>query len=265
MTRSTHGRGRERRCLGPELTAYADRALCPDELRSWDLHLVACTACRQAVDAERRMLAALRGSAGPAVPSDLRAVLLSMASAADSAAPVASPSASQSASSTSSHAAGAAALVAASEGPPVSVGRRDAIVGRHHTAAWALEPQPLRIPPPPVPVVDRCAPAQHRSVMRATVFAGLAAGASAAAAWSFAVAGTPLAPTGPAPATPGTAVQRARPATPASTSASFGSSSFGASLRARAALPASATTVVFGGAGRPVVSGAKRGSAESLP
>ena len=25
MSRSTTGRGRERRCLGPELTAYADR------------------------------------------------------------------------------------------------------------------------------------------------------------------------------------------------------------------------------------------------
>lgn len=264
MTRSTHGRGRERRCLGPELTAYADRALCPDELRSWDLHLVACTACRQAVDAERRMLAALRGSAGPAVPSDLRAVLLSMASGAVPS-PHVAPSTSRSASSAGSYAAGGAALVTASEGPPVSVGLRDAIVGRRHTAGWPAEPQPLRIPPPPVPVVDRCAPAQHRSVMRATVFAGLAAGASAAAAWSFAVVGTPLAPTGPAAATPGTAVQRARPVTPASTNASFGSSSFGASLRARTALPASATTVFFGGAGRPVVSGAQRGSAESLP
>jgi hypothetical protein len=157
------------------------------------------------------------------VPSDLRTVLLSMASA--------------------------------SAPPP-------------HSVACDVEPQPLRIPPPPVPVVDRWAPAQHRSVMRATVFAGLAAGASAAAAWSFAVVGSPLAPTGPAPATPGTAVQRARPVTPASTSASFGSTSLGATLRARAAMPTTAvtaTTVVFGGAGRPVVSGAQRGSAESLP
>jgi hypothetical protein len=242
VTRSTLGRGRERRCLGPELTAYADRVLCPDELRSWDLHLVACTACRQAVEAERRVLAALRGSTGPAVPSDLRAVLLSMASTAASP-EVASP------------APRSALPTGSSTGFP----------NGSYAAAWAAEPQPLRIPPPPVPVVDRCAPAQHRSVMRATVFAGLAAGASAAAAWSFAVVGTPLVPTGPAPVTPGTAVQRARPVTPSATSASFGSSSFGASLRARAALPASATTVVFGGAGRPVVSGAQRGSAESLP
>lgn len=220
MSRSTTGRGRERRCLGPELTAYADRALRPDELRSWDLHLVACTACRQAVEAERRVLAALRGPAGPAVPSDLRAVLMSMAAAP----------------------------------PPQAV-------------AWAAEPppRPLRIPPPPVPVVDRCAPAQHRSVMRATVFAGLAAGASAAAAWSFAVVGSPLAPTGSSPAAPGTAVLRARPVTPSATNASFGSGSFSTSLRARAAMPTTATTVLFGGAGRPVVSGAQRGSAESLP
>ena len=48
--------------------------------------------------------------------------------------------------------------------------------------------------PPPIPVVDRTAPALHRSAVWATVFAGLAAGASAAAAWSFAVVGTPLAP-----------------------------------------------------------------------
>jgi hypothetical protein len=211
------------RCLGPELTAYADRALSPAELRSWDRHLVACTCCRQAVEAEKRVLGALRASAGPAVPSDLRAVLLSMASGG---VPADDPA-----------------------GAPCADG-----------FAAVREVRPLRIPPPPVPVVDRCAPAMHRSVMRATVFAGLAAGASAAAAWSFAVVGGPLAPTSPSTPAPGTAVQRARPASP-----SFTSASFGASLRARAQLPVSATTVVFSGAGRPVVSGPQRGSAQSLP
>ena len=121
---------------------------------------------------------------------------------------------------------------------------------------------PLRIPPPPVPVIDRTAPAMHRSAVRATVFAGLAAGASAAAAWSFAVVGTPLVPAAPAPAAPapGAAVQRARPSAP-----SFTTASFGVPARARTALPVSATTVVFSSAGRPVVSGYRLGSAESVP
>jgi hypothetical protein len=118
---------------------------------------------------------------------------------------------------------------------------------------------PLRIPPPPVPVIDRAAPAMHRSAVRATVFAGLAAGASAAAAWSFAVVGTPLVPTAPMPA-PGSAVQRARPSTP-----SFTSASFGMPAGARTAMPVSATTVFFSSAGRPVVSGYRLGSAESAP
>jgi hypothetical protein len=96
--------------------------------------------------------------------------------------------------------------------------------------------------------------------VRATVFAGLAAGASAAAAWSFAVVGSPLVPTNPTTPAPGTAVQRSRPA-----GQSFTTASFGANLRARTPLPVSATTVVFGGAGRPVVSGVHRASAESLP
>jgi len=231
VSRTSTGRGRPQRCLGPELTAYADRAMCPDELRAWDRHLVACTACRQAVEEERRMLASLRGPAMPAVPSDLRAMLLSMAAGPGAPGP------------------GGADPVGAE-----AVGGRGPLF-----QPGALHARPLRIPPPPVPVVDRCAPAHHRSAVRATVFAGLAAGASAAAAWSFAVAGSPLAPTQPAPA-PGTAVQRSRPASPTFTSASFG-----ASLRARTAQPGSATTVVFSGAGRPVVSGAHRGSAESLP
>ena len=72
-----------RRCLGPELSAYADRAMARRDLLQWDRHLVACTVCRQAVDAERRLLAALRASAGPAVPGDLRAMLLSLGARAE--------------------------------------------------------------------------------------------------------------------------------------------------------------------------------------
>jgi hypothetical protein len=229
VSRTPLGRSRTQRCLGPELTAYVDRALCPVELRAWDLHLVACARCRQAVEDERRVLASLRGAVEPALPGDLRAMLISMAAAG----PVASSAAGSSA-------------------------------PEPHAGRVALEPRPLRIPPPPLPVVDTCAPAQHRSAMRATVFAGLAAGASAAAAWSFAVVGSPsvAAPTTPAP---GTAVQRSRPATPSFSTASFSSASLGASLRARTPLPVTGATVVFGGGGRPVVSAAHRASAESLP
>lgn len=225
MSRTPLGRGRTQRCLGPELTAYVDRALCPGELHAWDLHLVACACCRQAVEEERRVLASLRGAVEPALPGDLRAMLISMA-------------------------AGEVAAGSTAAEP--------------HAERVTVEPRPLRIPPSPLPVVDACAPAQHRSAMRATVFAGLAAGASAAAAWSFVVVGSPsvTAPTTPAP---GSAVQRSRPATPSFSTASFSSASLGASLRARTPLPVTGATVVFGGGGRPVVSAAHRASAESLP
>ena len=43
--------------------------------------------------------------------------------------------------------------------------------------------------PPPLAVVDRSAPAMHRSPVRAALLASLVAGASAAAAWSVGVSG----------------------------------------------------------------------------
>jgi hypothetical protein len=214
--------------------------MCPAELRQWDRHLVACTACRHAVDAERRLLATLRGSAGPALPGDLRAMLLSVGACAEAGT---TGSADPDADLDSAHGAPRGAFAHAPRRGPA----RSAAV-------------PLRIPPPPVPVINRTAPAMHRSAVRATVFAGLAAGASAAAAWSFAVVGTPLVPSAPTAPAPGTAVQRARPSTP-----SFTSASFGATARARTPLPVSATTVFFSSAGRPVVSGSRLGSAESAP
>ncbi len=240
MSRSLPGAGPMRRCLGPELSAYADRVMCPSELRQWDRHLVACMACRQAVDAERRLLAAMRGSAGPALPGDLRAMLLSVGARAE-----AGPAAGD-------------LMVDLDSVPGAPSGTSSHAPRRAPVRPSAA--MPLRIPPPPVPVIDRTAPAMHRSAVRATVFAGLAAGASAAAAWSFAVVGTPLVPAAPAAPAPGTAVQRARPSTP-----SFTSASFGVPTRARTALPVSATTVVFSSAGRPVVSGYRLGSAESAP
>lgn len=74
----------------------------------------------------------------------------------------------------------------------------------------APSPEPVRgfhparhhvppVPVAPVPVVGRGAPALHRSARRATLLAGLAAGATAAAAWGLAVTGTGVSAT-PAPA-----------------------------------------------------------------
>ena len=91
MSRGVPGANRPR-CLGPELSAYADRTLVPDELRAWDRHLVACTGCRQAVESERRLLACLRAANGPEVPVSLRSMLLSLGSATGQGAEPTSPS-----------------------------------------------------------------------------------------------------------------------------------------------------------------------------
>ncbi|HET8982243.1 MAG TPA: hypothetical protein VFN47_06130 [Pedococcus sp.] len=213
MSRGVSGAHRPR-CLGPELSAYADRALVPDELRAWDRHLVACTGCRQAVESERRLLASLRAAGGPEVPVSLRSMLLSLGSATGQGAEPTSPS----------------------------------------TPA----PAPARYRPgaPSLPVVDRSAPAMHRSAVRATVLAGLAAGASAAAAWSFAVTAPPLTPAAPVPRTPGSAVQRSGSPTPSFANASFGS-------RSRPIAPVAA--LVLGSVGGPIASRAQPRSAQSTP
>jgi hypothetical protein len=159
------------RCLGAELTAYADRAMDAASLRHWDRHLVACTSCRQAVEAERRMLSSLRAPAGADLPRDLRSMLLAVAC------------------------------------EPVGVQPSP----RSRRTSVAVPPVPVApVRAVPVPVLDRSAPALHRSVVRATVCAGLAAGATAAAAWSLAITGSNT-PAGSS----NLPVQPARPATPA--------------------------------------------------
>ena len=160
---------RRGRCLGADLTAYADRALDAATLLRWDRHVVSCEACRWAVAEERRVLAALRAPSTPGCPGDLRGMLLALASPAG-----------------------------------------DELGGRPVHEAPHVPP----VPAAPVRVVDRGTPALHRSARRSTVFAGLAAGATAAAAWSLVVSGGAVtgATSGVVPgATPGT-VQRARPA-----------------------------------------------------
>jgi hypothetical protein len=164
------GRGR---CLGDQLTAYADRAMDAATLLRWDRHVVTCQCCRAAVDEERRVLTALRSPAGSALPGDLRGMLLALATQTP---------------------------------------------GRTSDGS-AITPGPLLPPIPvaPVRVVDRGAPAQHRSASRATVYAGLAAGATAAAALSLVVSGgltstTPVSPP---------AVQRAKPVSPGFATAAF--------------------------------------------
>ncbi|QGN58150.1 hypothetical protein [Nostocoides sp. HKS02] len=164
------------RCLGSQLTAYADRAMDPVTLLHWDRHVLACACCRAAVAQERRVLQSLRSPAAPAVSGDLRGLLLALA--ADSA--------------------------------PTS-----AVV--HPIAP---------IPVAPVPVVDRGMPAMHRSARRATVFAGLAAGATAAAAVGLAVTGTGAITPSPA-VTPGL-VQRTRTSTPGFAPAAFTIANLGA-------------------------------------
>lgn len=196
--------GPRARCLGPELTAYADRVMDPATLRHWDRHLVACTSCRHAVESERRVLQSLRApGGGPDLPGDLRSLLLSLASERAAAAPAPVP-------------------------------------------AVPVAPVPVRSSP--VPVVDRGTPALHRSAVRATVFAGLAAGATAAAAWSLAVAGNSL--TSPSPST--TQV-RARP--PAFVNGTAGTR----------VVTGSSVTAVVGWNARPALTTVRERSAQSTP
>jgi hypothetical protein len=211
------------RCLGGDLTAYADRAMDAATLLKWDRHVVACTCCRSAVDEERRVLASLRSPSAPRVSRDLRGMLLAMAD------------------DPGSH---DGAFQAARGGATVR-------------SPWSLPVVPP-VPSAPVPVVDRGAPAMHRSARRATVFAGLAAGATAAAAWSLVVTGGSLTSPTPTTVTPGT-VQRARPAAPGFATAVFTVPVLG--TRATASAPRSTQPT----RSAPDVGAARLGSAQSTP
>jgi hypothetical protein len=213
------------RCLGDQLTAYADRAMPDAVLLHWDRHLVACISCRAAVEEERRVLAALRSPSASCVPGDLRSMLLAVA-----------------------------AEVCAEAQPSGRAGARTP--GRSAAGPSARQSRDPFVPPvpvAPVPVVDRTMPAFHRSARRATVFAGIAAGATAAAAWGLAVTGSnlnpPVRPTSPA-------VQGVRPVTPGYANASFTVRGLGT----RGA-PVPTTTSPVG----PAVSQTRDRSAQSTP
>jgi hypothetical protein len=185
-------------------------------LLHWDRHLVACTRCRVLVDEERRVLGALRAPAAPGVPRDLRSLLLAVA-----------------------------------DQPLPGVPASSAAGSR--TRGWAEDHVVPPVPMAPVPVVERGAPALHRSVRRATVFAGIAAGATAAAAWGLAVTGGSGVPAPASPVSP--AVQSARAGQPGFATAAFTVRRLGSSTNAA-------------GSARPVgpaVSGPRKRWAESTP
>ncbi|WP_076262625.1 anti-sigma factor family protein [Intrasporangium flavum] len=131
--------------------AYVDRALPPAMLHLYDKHLVCCLSCRDTVERERRIVAALRSDTG--VPTSLRSALLGLAATG----PTAEPD--------------------RDHGPRIPLppmGLRGALPSYD-----------------PVPTVHPGAPALHRSPMRAAVVASIAAGASVAAAWGLAVSPVP--------------------------------------------------------------------------
>lgn len=150
--------------LGTKVSAYVDRSLDARTLRELDRHLVVCQVCRHAADQERRLLTSLRTGPMPGVPEGLRSMLLDLGAQL----PLGT-------------AAGQGAGPGASGRPASSVPVRVS-----------------RMPELRLPTVAPAAPALHRSPVRAAMIAGLAAGASAAAAWSLTVGGA--GPPSPAPA-----------------------------------------------------------------
>ncbi len=140
------------RHLGMQVSAYVDRRLDAATLREFDRHLVACQVCRHTAEQERRLLESLRTGATPGLSSDLQSMLLGL---------------------------GAPSLPSGSERQAV----RDDL---DRSSPWT--PVATRGGRVPLRTVAPAAPALHRSPRRAAVLAGLAAGASAAAAFGLAVA-----------------------------------------------------------------------------
>lgn len=192
------------RCLEERVPDYVSGALDAGTRRRVERHLVSCEWCRREVEVERRLQATLRRS-DPSVPGDLRALLLAVA--LDSA---------EGAETDARSGTGAASQV---DGPA----DRGPAGWRHVRIERGSAPRPAARAET-VPVLSPHAPAYHRSALRSTVLATLAAGIGAAAAWGLAVAGTgPVVPIQPVPGVAGgdatPAAQRTGP--PASGAGAF--------------------------------------------
>ena len=155
------------RCLGDLVGDYVEAALPQSEQLSWDRHLVACTSCRGAADLERRVRATLRS--GPAVSDELRAMLLAVSQEI----PVAVP-------------ARRSAASAAADAAPSGARR-----GGFDTAvplAWLPDSDDETASASAAHIFGPPVSRQHRSALRAALFATAAAGASVAAVWGMSVA-----------------------------------------------------------------------------
>ena len=146
------------RHLGMQVSAYVDARLDASTMRAFDQHLIACRVCLHSAEQERRILASLRTGATPGLSAGMQSMLLGLAAPA--------------------HSAAAQDLHGGIPAIPVAPRAN----------------QRLRVP---VPTVPPASPALHRSPRRAAMLAGLAAGASAAAAIGLAVAGPGV--VGPSP------------------------------------------------------------------
>ena len=159
------------RHLGLQVSAYVDRGLDATALRAFDQHLVVCLVCRHAADEERRLLDSLRSGPTPGFSADLQSMLLALAGPGPGAGPGSNPQPGSTPLSSAPSSGGPSFLSRSSISPP-PIPRAPASVRQ------------LR-----VPTVPPASPALHRSPRRAALVAGLAAGASAAAAIGLAVVG----------------------------------------------------------------------------
>lgn len=174
------------RCLGEEVSDYVAGRLDGVARRRCERHLVSCQLCRTEVEQERRLRVTLRRST-PGVPGDLRDLLLAVP-----AGPRAGGSASDQGRRRDGRGTSQAAPCRPTRAEPspgtLHVGLLSGHMSRRHDAGG------------PVPVLSPQAPACHRSALRSTVLATLAAGVTAAAAWGLAVSGAAPAGAGqPAP------------------------------------------------------------------
>lgn len=150
------------RHLGDQVSAYVDRRLDGASLLAYDRHVTVCIGCRYAVDDERMLLMSLRAAPEPGPSSSLHQLLIGL---------------------------GGSAVTPPGVTPSTSSGRRGGV------ADGTVPPRPTRLA-----TVAPTAPAQHLSPRRATLLAGVAAGASALAAWCLAAAVSPTVATAPVPA-----------------------------------------------------------------